>query len=259
LCSSSAGGAPSERRRPRTVSDFTGKQITITPTADGLPAAETLGTTGDTVSTTYDNTDSPAAIKLANNSSTLQSFTYSDGPVGDILSESDTPSSPKSPAVYTYDPQNRVTSMTPGTGTAAAYGFDASGNLTTLPTGASGTYDHDGELTSSTLPGTATSYGYDADGQRLTAKQGSTTVAASTSNGDGRLTAYDNSAADMTTASYDGLGLRAAATSTPSGGSATAQDFVWDNDPSVPRLLMDSANAYISIGGPAPAEQVNLA
>ena len=63
--------------------------------------------------------------------------------------------------------------MTPGSGPAVSYGFDASGNLTTLPTGAAGSYDHAGELTSSTLSGTTTSYTYNADGERLTAQQGS--------------------------------------------------------------------------------------
>jgi hypothetical protein len=53
--------------------------------------------------------------------------------------------------------------MTPGTGSALSYGFDASGNLTILPAGAAGTYDHDSELASSTLSGVTTSYAYDAD------------------------------------------------------------------------------------------------
>jgi YD repeat-containing protein len=62
--------------------------------------------------------------------------------------------------------------MTPGSGSTLNYGFDASGNLTTLPPGATGTYDHAGELTSSVLSGTTTSYTYNADGERLSAKQG---------------------------------------------------------------------------------------
>ncbi len=41
--------------------------------------------------------------------------------------------------------------MTPGAGATLNYGFDTSGNLTTLPTGATGTYDHAGELVSSLL------------------------------------------------------------------------------------------------------------
>ena len=148
--------------------------------------------------------------------------------------------------------------MTPGTGSALSYGFDASGNLTTTPAGATGTYDKAGELTSGALSGTTTSYTYNADGERLTAKQGSTTTAAGTWNGASQLTAYDNSTADMTAATYDGNGLRASATSTPAGRSASTQSFVWDATTTIPDLLIDSASAYIYGSGATPAEQVNL-
>ena len=64
----------------------------------------------------------------------------------------------------------------------------------------------------------------------------------------------------MTTATYDGNALRAATTTTPSGGSATTEDFVWDSRRSMAPLLMDSTNAYIYDGGSlTPAEQVSLA
>jgi YD repeat-containing protein len=62
--------------------------------------------------------------------------------------------------------------MTAGSGSADYYAFDASGNLTTLPSGATTNYDNAGELTSSTLAGTTTNYTYDADGQQLTATDG---------------------------------------------------------------------------------------
>jgi RHS repeat-associated protein len=241
------------------VTDFAGHQISITPTADGLPAVMNLGTTGDTLSSTYDNTDGISAMSLATSSSTLQSFAYSDAPAGDILSEADTPASSKSPATYTYDAQNRVTSMTPGTGSALSYAFDASGNLATTPTGAAGTYDHDGELTSTTLSGTTTGYTYNADGERLAASQGSTTVSSGTWNGAHQMIAYSDAAALMSSATYDGDGLRATATVTPAGGSSTIQNFVWNESAAVPQLLMDSGNAYIYTGGGAPAEQVKIA
>jgi YD repeat-containing protein len=172
------------------VTDFNGHQITITPNADGLPSSQTLGSTGDTVNYTYDAADALSAITLQNSSSTLQSFTYSDAPDGEILSETDVPSSPNSSASYSYDPQGRVTSMTPGSGSALNYGFDAGGNLTTLPTGATGTYDHAGELTSAALSGTTTTYTYNPDGERLTANQGSATIASAAWNGAGQLTSY---------------------------------------------------------------------
>jgi RHS repeat-associated protein len=240
------------------VTDFNGHKITIGNTADGLSNSQALGSTGDTVTTSYDNADHPSAIALKNSSSTLQSLTYSDAPAGGILSETDTPSSSLSPAVYTYDAVGRVTSMTPGTGSTNTYGFDASSNLTTLPNGAAGSYDHGGELTSSTLSGTTTSYTYNADGQRLAAKQSSTTLASGTWNGAAELTTYNNSAADMTAATYDGDGLRASTTITPSGQSAITQGYVWNTVPQVPQLLMDSTNAYIYVDSTAPAEQVSL-
>ena len=240
------------------VTDFNAHQIAITNGADSLPSSETLGSTGDTLGYTYDATDTPSGIALSNSSATLQSFTYADAPSGAILSETDTPTSPKSPAAYTYDAQSRVTSMTPGTSSALNYGFDASGGLTTTPAGATGTYDKAGELTSSALSGTTTTYTYSADGERLTAKQGSATIASGTWNGARQLTAYDNSTANMTAATYDGNGLRATATTTPAGGSATTQGFVWASTGTIPVLLMDSGNAYVYGIGRAPAEQVNL-
>ena len=124
-------------------------------------------------------------IAVTSGSSTLQSFSYTDSPAGTILKETDTPTSSRTPAVYGYDADGRVTSMTPGTGSAENYGYDASGDLTSLPTGAAGTYDDAGELTSSTLAGSITNYTYDADGRRLAAKQGTTTIASETWNGAG--------------------------------------------------------------------------
>ena len=127
-----------------------------------------LGSTGDIITTSYDNTDSP----FSDHAEELRPLRCSPSatptlPPGDILTETDIPASSTSPATYSYDAQGRVTSMTPGTGTPHNYTFDASTNLTALPTGATGTYDHAGELTSSTLSGTTTNYTYNADGEQL--------------------------------------------------------------------------------------------
>ena len=237
------------------VSDFTGNMITISNTADSLPTSEALGSTGDTITTTYDSTDTGSAITLKNTSSTLQSFTYSDSPGKTILNEADNPASPNSPAVYTYDTKSRVTSMTPGSGSTLSYGFDPSGNLTTLPNGASGTYDKAGELTSSARAGTTTNYSYNAVGDRLIATQGSTTVASGTWNGAAQLTTYSDSAANMTAATYDGNGERASTTIAPSGQSAITQGYAWNGN----SLLMDGTNAYVYAAADVPAEQVSLA
>jgi RHS repeat-associated protein len=148
--------------------------------------------------------------------------------------------------------------MTPGSGSALSYGEDASSNLTTLPSGASGSYDDASELTSSSLSGTTTDYTYDASGNRTGESVGGTTTVSATYNGAEQLTSYSNAAADMTSATYDGDGLRTSAATTPTGGSSSTQHFVWDTTPSVPELLMDSTNAYIYGSSGTPFEQVNL-
>ena len=241
------------------VTDFNGNKIAITDNADTVPTALGLGSTGDTITTAYDATDNPSSITLANSSSTLQSFTYSDAPSGNTLSETDTPSSAQTPATYTYDGQGRVASMTPGTSSTNNYAFDSSSNLTELPTGATGTYNNADELTASTQSGTTTSYAYNSDGEQLSATQGSTTTASAAWNGATTLTSYSDTAADMTSASYNGDGLRQASNTTPTGGSALSQSYVWNVQSSLPQVLMDGTNAYVYAGGVAPTEQVNLA
>jgi RHS repeat-associated protein len=232
------------------VTDFNGHTSDVTVSADGLPTALTLGASGDTVSTSYAANDAPLSITLANGS-TLQEFAYSDAPSGGILSETDTPSGALSPADYAYDAQSQVTSDTPGTGGAMTYVEDASGNLTTTPTGASGTYDDASELTSSVLSATTTDYTYDASGNRVGESVGATVTA--TYNGASELTSYDDTAATMSSATYDGDGLRTAETT-----GATTQHFVWDEVTSVPALLMDSTNAYIYGPSGTPFEQVAI-
>ena len=188
----------------------------------------------------------------------LLAFSYSDVPSGAIGSETDSPSWAGSPAAYSYDAQNRLTQMTPGTGGALAYGFDPSGNLTTLPTGGSASYDNAAELTSSALAATTTTYSYDANGQRTQAAEGATSTVSASYNGASELTSYNNSTATMSAASYDGDGLRATTTTTPSGGSAVNQTATWNTTSGIPQLLTDGSNAYIYGPGNAPLEQVQL-
>lgn len=148
--------------------------------------------------------------------------------------------------------------MTPGTESQLNYGFDASGNLTILPAGATATYGHASEITAAVLGGNTTSYSYSADGERLSATQSGAASATATWNGDARLAAYHDAAAMMDDAAYDGTGMRTSAVFTPDGGAGVTERYVWNGD----RLLMDSGNAYIYVNqgqGDAPVEQVNLA
>ena len=240
------------------VSDFNGHTSTITTSADGLPLSQTLGSSGDSIATSYAANDAPTSITLSNASSTLQQFSYSDALSGAIASETDLPSSSSSPANYTYNAQSQVTQHTPGTGAAKAYAFDASGNLTTLPTGASATYNAGSEVTSSTLSGSTTSYSYDAAGNRTGESVGGSSTVTATYNGANQLTSYDDSQANVDNVTYNGLGLRTKMTVTPSGGGTGTNSFVWNTTTSVPQLMQDSHVAYIYGTSGTPFEQVNL-
>ena len=229
------------------VTDFKGTLSRIGYSADGLPSTLKFGPSGPTLTTVYAANDEPSTMTLSNGT-TLQEFAYSDEPSGAVAGETDTPSSSLSPADYVYDAQGRVTKDTPGSGGALSYTEDQSGNVTTLPSGASGTYNYASELTS----GGTTSYTYDASGNRVGASGG--TSESATYNGDSELTAYDNTAtADMTSATYDGNGMRTSDTI-----GATTQNFVWDTATPVPELLQDSTNAYIYGPFGTPFEEVNL-
>jgi RHS repeat-associated protein len=205
------------------VSDFEGNTIAVSDTADGIPDQMTLGPSGESVVTSYDSTDSPSSIELNGTSGTLLGFSYSDTPAGNVSQESDTPSVSYSPASYHYDIQSRVTSDTPGSRSTLNYTEDASGNLTTLPTGSSASYNdaseliviepvgHDDELLlQRRWRADREDRGLDGDGERLLQR----------SRG---VTAYSDASADMTSATYDGNRLRSSDTV----GSST-QGFVWD-------------------------------
>ncbi len=160
---------------------------------------------------------------------------------------------------YAYDAQGRVTGYTPTPGTTATYTQDASGNLTTLPTGASGTYDHASEITSSTLGGTSTTYSYDAAGNRVGSLVSGTTSTAQY-NGANQLTYYNDTVAgtqQYLSMQYNGLGLRSASTLVNSSGT-TYQTYVWNSLPSEPQLLRDSTYAYLYDGSYSPFAEVNL-
>jgi RHS repeat-associated protein len=235
------------------VTPFNGSEIDINSTADGLPYSETLGESGDTIATSYDNTDNPSQITLTSGSTTLQQFSYSDEPSGSVASETDTPASSEEPADYAYDAQDRVTLMTPGSGSSLDYGYDPSGNATTLPTGATGSYNDASELTSSSQGGTTTSYAYNADGERTQEAAGGTTTMAASYNGVQELASYDDAAADMSSATYDGDGLRQSAFI-----AGSSETFTWDVSGTLPRLLMDSTNAYVYGPGDTPIKEINL-
>jgi RHS repeat-associated protein len=241
-----------------TVTDFSGQTFTIANTADGLPNSISLGGSGDTIATSYDQTDSPSQINLNNSGGTLLGFGYTNTPAGTTAEETRTPTSSASPRDYDFDPQGRIKQMTVHAGTPTTYGFDASSNPTTLPTAASASYDNASEVTSSTLASTTTSYSYDPAGNRTQTSIGGVTQTSGSYNGADELTGYTNSVASMSAATYDGDGLRTASTNTIAGGSPVTQNYLWDTTTTVPQLLTDTNNAYVYANSSTPLEQINL-
>jgi len=258
--SSSIGYGYDDAGELTTVTDFGGHTVTVANNADGLPTSLGLGASGDTITTNYDQTDRPSQISLENGSSTLLGFSYSNTPAGTISEETLTPSGSASPRDYSYDAQGRLTQMTVAGGTPAGYSFDASGNATTLPSGAAASYDNASELTSSTLAGTTTSYSYTAAGERSQTTANSLPQTTASYNGAHELTSYTTATGSLSAATYDGDGLRTATTNAIAGGGPTSQSYLWDTTSgSLPRLLMDSTNAYVYGPGQTPIEQINLA
>ncbi len=146
--------------------------------------------------------------------------------------------------------------MTPGSGSTLSYGYDASGNLTTLPTGASTSYDDSSELTSSTLSGTTTNYTYNDDGDRTQAEHGGTTTQSASYNGANELTAFSDSAATSRRPPTTGTVFEPL--SPPAAGARAARASPGTRTRPLPTCLMDGTNAYIYGSAGTPIEQVNL-
>jgi len=275
------------------VSDFVGRATTTSYNKDGLAVTTSFGqsqassgssatnlsptSSAPTITNTYDSSDEISSITASNNSGTILGFSYLRSPSGSIASQTNAgalSSSSGSSSTYSYDTLSRVTQMTnstgSSTGTSSTYAYDASSNLTILPNGASGTYDPAGELTSSVLPSTAsspqrsTTYTYNANGERTNSAastSGSSTPQVSTSatwNAANELTSYTSPSASMTSAIYDGQGLRTSASFSSTSGITTIEHYLYDQTRSTPSLIMDSANAYVYANSIAPFEQVNL-
>lgn len=166
-----------------------------------------------------------------------------------------------------------VTSAT-GSTSSSTYAYDASSNLTILPSGATATYDQSGELVSSNLPAISgqpqisTTYSYNANGDRtrsqISQNSGApVTETSATWNAANELMTYTSPSEAMTNATYNGLGLRTSATFTttsPSTGqtNTSTENYLYDSTGSLPSLIMDSGHAYLYSNSISPYEQVNL-
>lgn len=242
--------------RLTTVTDPLGTNITINTNPDGQTTSETLGATTDVIDTAYAQNDQPQSISLANTATTLQSYSYTQAPNGSTATETDSPSTPTSPEAYSYSVGGNLSGATAGGVASNLYTTDPSGNLTTLPTGATATYNSAQQLASSTAAAGTTAYNYDQDGNRTSATLGGTATATATWNDNNELTSY-TTATVAETNTYNGDGLRVASTAGPIG-SPQQNSYIWDMTSGVPRLLEDSTNIYVYSGTNTPVEQINV-
>jgi YD repeat-containing protein len=242
------------------VTDFSGNTIAFTSNANGLPTNATLGGSGDSVNTTYSAASSEASIDLIGGGSTLDGLSYSDAPSGATLTETDSPATSDTPTQYGYNSQRKTTSVIDGESSPANYTFDASGDLTTLPDGATASYDDADELTSSTLSGTTTNYEYNADGERSSETNGAVQIASAGWNSAGELASYDGDGLDLSASVYNGDGLLTSYSVTPAGGgSPSPVDLVWGGPNANSQILQDGRYAYIYASGfSAPLAEIAL-
>jgi YD repeat-containing protein len=254
--------------------------VSVSSNADGAPTSVSLGSSGDTIGSTYDNSGSPSLIALKNGS-TLESFSYSYQPSGGVQAETGTGAGTTNTTscgslsnVSTcngFDRQTRLGTSTIHSGSqlyTAPYLPDEDANLSSLPqplttTPPTAAYDKADELTSSTQSGTTTSYNYDCDGQLASQVKNGTTTVTAVADAGGNITAYNNTnatantGANMSSATYNGDGLRVAETTTPSGGSQISQNFTYDMSSGASILLMNSNYAFV-YAGDGTIEQVTL-
>jgi RHS repeat-associated protein len=183
---------------------------------------------GYTETRTYDNANRLASITTKAGSTTLSTFTYTLDPAGNRTTVSGT-----SPALYTYDSRDRLTSVCFQTNTCRnrndpyiAWTYDPVGNRKTEQRGVNGTitsyaYNEDDEL----LTAGATNYSYDHNGNQTQAgNRGFTYNAAN-------QLASTTSGSTTDTYSYDGDGNRQTDTVGP-----TTTRNAWDTNNSLAQL-----------------------
>ena len=165
---------------------------------------------------------------------------------------------------YGYNTLNQLTGVDGGT----SYSYDPAGDPTSTPSAASQSFDAAGQLcwsstTASTNacddpPSGATVYSYNDRGDRTAATPatgGATDYGWDEADQLASVTSLTGTATDT----YDGNGLLASATTTPTGSSSSTANYVWDTTEGTPRLLSDGTTAYWYGATGLPLEQQSLA
>jgi RHS repeat-associated protein len=166
------------------VTDWLGHTTTIAYDPNGN-VSNTAYPNGTQVSATHDlsgGTTSITATPTATPASPLVGFTYQRNSADQVTGQSATGAATGS-STYTYDPNQRLGSVN---GTSAAY--DPASNPVTLATGATQTFNGQGQVTSSTIAGATTAYTYNSAGDRTVAQPASAPGTRYSYNQDNQLT-----------------------------------------------------------------------
>ncbi len=239
------------------VTDWNSNTTTYTWNVDGQLATQT-GPNGVTQTHTYDSAGQTTDLTIADGISTLAEYGYGYDDAGQLVS--DTTTDPILSAVshtYTYDALNQVLSRSDGTMTVS-YDPTSAGQLEALG-GDTLTYNSAQQLTGLTpATGPATSYTYDANGSRTNATiaAASPDPAQSTDYGyDAALNlATVTLPGDTTpTVSYtsNGDGLRQSRTE-----ASTTTDLLWSTAGGLPLLMDDGTSTYIYGTSSTPIAQI---
>lgn len=224
------------------VTDWLGHATTFTRDEDGNAASTTYGN-GVTATATFDDAGRMSTIAdTGPGGANLASITYTRNAIGGLTSTTTTGLS-ASTENYTYTDREQLATVNAG-----EYSYDNAGNITSLATGSSLTYDVANQPTSLTVAGATTSISTDSNGNRL---------AGPGVNGSTVTYVYDQAnrliGADGATYTYNADGLRA----TKETSAGAAQQFAWDGRSSIPLMLTDGATNYLYDDANIPIEQID--
>lgn len=150
------------------VTDWQGHTTSFSYDRDGNLTAEDLGN-GLQASSNYDQNDATLGGTLTRSSTTVDQSIYSRNANSQVVNDSQCGSAIACTSeTYGYDPLGRVSTLQEpqSTGPIDPYSYDAAGNLTGIPGGATQSYNAASEVTSN-------SQGIDTVGQPVTAQVGS--------------------------------------------------------------------------------------
>ncbi|MDU0294845.1 RHS repeat-associated core domain-containing protein, partial [Saccharothrix longispora] len=160
---------------PTQVTDASGNQATREYDARGnLTKVRSTGLNADIETYTYDSRGLVTTRKDGKGAVT----TYTYDAAGNLTKV--TPPAPAGATIYTYDSLSRVTSVTDGNGVKIDYGYDKLDRVVTIKHGTTvrqaNTFDANGNLTSTQVPGVTRTLAYDARNQLIKVTRGAEVV-----------------------------------------------------------------------------------